>query len=454
MYIKKIEIENILCFYKKIELDLKQNIKNLEHDFVAGFFVKKNNNQIFSPLTAIAGRNASGKTTFIETVYRMFQFFSLNEQTILFMNDVYKEITKEKEISKYVSNLKNIDLISIYKLYLNNQIYLMLGIKDYFEIKRNKIFSYFYVDNIDVESEKYIIDKLIEGIEKKYYDMFYSLKHKKDINSSISIQFYSNQYGEISFSYFDQLNGDKFSTFFFRLDIKNKESIDLKKLINDFLNYCSNVVHLNFWTDSLFIKNNNLLNLAFTKLLSTYKKEDVINIINIADKSICDFVCVKNDQYRKELLELKYLINDNKHTIFPESLSAGTKKFIIMFANIVDSMKKSKSTLILIDEIENCFHNEIVNFIKKFILNASAYRDTQLFFTSHSPQALSSYISSKQVYYIDTEEQTKFVRVSTNINKNNSLLKQILEKRIGEHPSESLINQQSIDLYIDGFEND
>lgn len=454
MFIKKIEIENVLIFENKTTLDLKQNTKNLEQDFVSGFFKKNNNKSIMSPLVAIAGRNASGKSTLLELISQVLLYFSSHDYTSSLVNNLFNNLAFKQEFVQTISMFNRIDFDSIYKIFLNRRLESIFGIKEYYKVNSNDIFLYFPMFLKNDESEKKIINKLIDGLEKKYNDIFYSLKSTKDINSSIVITFDSDKYGEFTVSYFDILSGrNDFTGYNINIELKNKKS-NIDNFLKDFISYCNNFVYLNLFSDSLSTTNENVLNIAFTKLLSIYNKEDVISIINICDNSIDNFVYTKNYDYlNRELINVEHFINKDGKIIYPFRLSSGTKKFIMMFSTIVHNMRNSDSILVLIDEIENCFHNEIVNFIKKFILVGSTYRDIQLFFTSHSPQALSSFISSKQVYYIETKPELRFIKVSTHMNKNNSLLKQLIEKKIGEHPSDDMINQQSVELYFSGFGN-
>ncbi len=88
MFITKVEIENFKCFKEKAAFDLEPNENQIILDIDKGYFVRKQpEDLIFSPIAAIGGANAKGKTTLLESI----AFFSgyFNEEFVVIKKIIF-----------------------------------------------------------------------------------------------------------------------------------------------------------------------------------------------------------------------------------------------------------------------------------------------------------------------------------------------------------------------------
>lgn len=453
MFIKKITIENAFGFPEKIILDFKQNKKNLASDFASGFFLERDS-EIISPLVAIAGRNASGKTSLLKSINHVLSFFS--ENSISISNNV--------EFRKYFNNsdkindlfyLGKIDSSSIYKLFLNKSFEKFFDVKDFFNQK--KVINDLLINSSnsnDGKNNNLIDNKIIDNISNEIFNeklkLFKSIKNKEDTPTKIEIHFYDKECGLFSLLYSDFILDNNIVNFDFKLlsDNKTDISIILKKLVE----YSNSYFYAQSQSELLSFGNTNInwINNGreiFKKLSLTFNEKDIIKIINICDETIVDISFYDQINNTNKDRILKSLFNNKKQELKYDQLSDGTKKFLYLFSNIAYRISINESVLIIADEIDNFLHNEIVNFIKSFILFSSKSKDVQLIFTSHNPQTLTSYISTKQIYMLETKPKKDVFKVAKKINKNNSALKMIIEKKIGEHPSDITIIDTCLDLY-------
>lgn len=93
--------------------------------------------------------------------------------------------------------------------------------------------------------------------------------------------------------------------------------------------------------------------------------------------------------------------------------SSGTKKFILIFYNL---LKLAKDPIIIYDEIETSYNIEIV----EFILNSFSKKDnmSQLLFSTHQPEIL-NYLRSDQINIIEKEDSVSKIINLHSIVKNN-----------------------------------
>lgn len=457
MFIKKIEIENAFGFENKIILDLKQNRKNLEDDLKAGFFIEKNN-QIITPIISIAGKNASGKTSFLKAIFEVLFFFRDEWSKSTLLNNIYNtEFLVKKENSPFRFLFSGIDFFKLNKIFINQQMELFFNVENVFEKKlTSKAFIFFKDDKLNDKYQEKVINNFLELISNYFKKHFNLIKNKLNKNTKISISFYDEKYGDFEINYFDTITNNSFDSFHFEINFQKKDQKITKEMLLDIIDYSNSIVSLNSYSDQWSITNDNLIKDYLFFLIENFSKKDVIKIVNVCDTSIVDFLFVRDDMNTVNEHAFKYFINKKGQEISIQKLSSGTKKFIVLFASFSASLKGSKnSSLFLVDEIDNYFHNEIINFIKTFVRTSNKQKDVQLFYTSHNPLVLTSSISSKQIFHLETiDDNIEFSKLSTQVNKNNSVLKQLIEKKIGEHPSDDFIRETVIDLYFDNFWNE
>lgn len=460
MFIKKISIENAFGILNQITLDLKQNKGNVKTDILSGYFVEKNN-EIFSPLVAIAGRNASGKTSILRSLRHILSFFS--EQPAFFNSFRFIRHLRNIDESDAFFRVGKINTSSMYKLFLNERFEKFFKIKNFFdeEILKQELLSRGTQNDKNAELEKLLDDKTINNILNDIFDeklkKFEKIKNVVDIPTKIEIFFYDDQYGDFSLVYSDFILDNNIYNFDYKILTKNTKNIQniLKKIIEYSNSFFYSGIINSLTNDEDFNSRRSKEIETFKNLSLTFNKKDIIKIINVCDESIVDisFYDELNKEETNGGKQLSGLYNDKGQELGYEHLSDGTKKFLYLFSNISYRIANNESVLIIIDEIDNYLHNEIVNFIKNFVLVVSKTKDIQLFFTSHNPQTLTSFMSTKQTYLLMTKPDKHIIKFSKEINKNHSPIRQLLEKKIGDHPSNVFVDNVTLELYNEYFKN-
>jgi len=178
-------------------------------------------------------------------------------------------------------------------------------------------------------------------------------------------------------------------------------------------------------------------------------KNDLLDKLSFADFSINDLELVKRKIKAIEFIQIddKGTMNQNiseqeimdldlihKHKGKPIKInfnaeSSGTKKFILIFYNL---LKLAKDSIILYDEIETSYNIEIV----EFILNSFSKNEnmSQLLFTTHQPEIL-NYLRSDQINIIEKEDAVSKIINLHNIVKNNPKI----NKNYGDYYREGVL---------------
>ncbi|MDE5949636.1 MAG: AAA family ATPase, partial [Malacoplasma sp.] len=85
MFITEIFLKNIRSFTNEVRIDLNHNKKNIEEDLKEKKLFLRNNDVVYTPIVAIGGANAKGKTSTLEAIYCVLNYFncSVNDINLL-----------------------------------------------------------------------------------------------------------------------------------------------------------------------------------------------------------------------------------------------------------------------------------------------------------------------------------------------------------------------------------
>lgn len=170
--------------------------------------------------------------------------------------------------------------------------------------------------------------------------------------------------------------------------------------------------------------------------------DKVLLLLSIADKSIVNIEFINNKNKLKSGTKQIALIDGS--TVSLDKLSKGTTRFIDVFFFIIFHIDIKRDVVLLIDEFDSLMHVELVNFIKDIIfkLNSLSTKRIQLIFTSHNYDCVVDKLSPKQIFFIEENDGIKtFKKVSSCINKNNSVINMFKKQIIGSHPYSSDIDE-------------
>lgn len=282
------------------------------------------------------------------------------------------------------------------------------------------------------------MNEIFEFKKEIFQNIWSSLKSYSECSSLVEFEFYDKDVGFFELIISDMYIDGKVSEISLKIEFKDKKDKYYKS--NNFFEILDKVLEKLFdYGKNIFIYGlvheyqANILNRVFSNLeflIKNLGKEKTLRLIKICDNSITDIGINTGN-----VVNL-FTKNGVKN---PTCLSQGTKKFLDIVCLFVDISRKN-SGLVLIDELDNCMHNKLVDFFKIFVQQLSRKKDIQLIYSSHSPICLVSRVSAKQIYLINKfEDEVSFEKFSTSINKNNSPLKILIEEKIGSHPSTSEI---------------
>lgn len=151
----------------------------------------------------------------------------------------------------------------------------------------------------------------------------------------------------------------------------------------------------------LDVNNPYTLSAAFDSLYSeNYTDESINNIVSLFDKSIDS---LSYDLKREEFTLVRgSVINKYNNNEISKILSEGTTKGIIMFS--ISLMTLSAGSVILIDEIENSFHKNLVeHLIMLFMDKRINKNNAQIIFTTHYAEILDIVRRSDGIFILNND---------------------------------------------------
>lgn len=440
MFIKKIEIENIKAFDNKVTIDLNHTRNDISSE-LDDQFIKEVDDQFLVPIVSIGGTNASGKTSIIVAVKFLLDYLNVYVDLDKHLNQIFL-ILKNNGISNFDDQV--IKRISLYLKEKSKETFTNLSCDD------NKIIELATDLFIDSKSNKFLSSDSAIKILNEIHNWIYNykvnvwtndFKRFKNKASSIAVTLYDKNYGEFTVLIHDFVIDKKVHD----ISIVISSTINKLHLDNLFEDYLKYIKSNFFYTNELEKESLNSsdsidgFQMSLVNLYKTYGEKLALKILNICDDSIKNIIILNvDDPYNKDKYYLKSLLSWNWLEIDPNFLSDGTKKFICILDKILTIVKSNKSGLIMIDDIEDHLNNELINFIKMFLYQ-STNNHVQLIYTSHNSLVLSSLISINQIYLItnDDNDFNKVINIASSIDKNDSIFKLLIEKKIGLNPREN-----------------
>ena len=416
MKIKSIKIQNFKLF-DDFEIDFTSNKneseREIELDFVS---YTKNNNYVIPYVNYIVGRNSIGKTTIFEAIKFVANFFTdehveAAEKEIFFQKD-------HKSFQKWM-NFK----------------------------KRHKAFD--NENYVEVHAGQYdeIVNKEIIKIYKKEY-----LKFAKNRKKPIKIKIFFDQKKD----FFVELIYPTHSTIENSNSIYNPNFIfknESDELIQKFKNWAQSTIKFAkinklFYIEGYYFDDEKTqLNEMLLFLIDEFSKNNKFHLpelnelFKLADPQFEELILSKGGS-------LRYARKYSKTNLDIETLSSGTKKFIKLLYLIL-KFAKEKSGILMIDEIENRLHKELVNVIKIGLMEIAAKYDLQVILTTHNPLILKEFVVNKQVISLDEEENDRMIatKVSSLIKPKNSIIKKYENNRISIFPNPEHAKTKSKDIF-------
>ncbi len=421
MYIY-LKIDNICGIDKGIKIDfLAEPRKRNKRETVVEIEKGKNINK----LTGILGCNASGKSSIIKSIMAIDMFLKYNSNSERNQSED-KERRYYKRIEELMpkANVNRKDEYSVIELcaYIENcskpGIYtyrLEYTLNHEIEIKTKEKLT--YKCNLNSTKEEKILD-----IEKKRIESEIGLKYNyKD-------SFIQDIIDEKAMSNFEE-KLEYYKCFYEYIDnelIYAEESIDDRGL--------------QYWLILSWIEED---------------KETLEEVVKLIDKTIEKFdIEIVEGSKQKRI----YYYNKSNQKLTFYDMSNGTRKFLSYIYLLLITL--NNNGMILIDEIENSLHNDLVKFILKLVTIRNS--NSQIIFTTNDQYTMDEEIMRiDQMYYLekDNDGKTELKRFSESIrnekNSNNvrndeTIRKKFKEKSIcrGFQPS-----SEKIDLFINSIEN-
>ena len=165
-------------------------------------------------------------------------------------------------------------------------------------------------------------------------------------------------------------------------------------------------------------------------------KETLEEVVKLIDKTIEKFdIEIVEGSKQKRI----YYYNKSNQKLTFYDMSNGTRKFLSYIYLLLITL--NTNGIILIDEIENSLHNDLVKFILKLITIKNS--NSQIIFTTNNQYTMDEEIMRiDQMYYLEKD--------SNKVRNDETIRKKFKEKSICRGFQPSL---EKIDLFINSIEN-
>lgn len=364
MYIY-VKMDNICGIDKEIKIDfLAEPRKRNKKETVVEIESGKNINK----LTGILGCNASGKSSIIRAIMAVDMFLKYNSN-----NEKSQSEEKERKLYRRIedimpkANANRKDEYSLIELSTYIDKCSKPGIYTYrleytlnpnIEIKTREKLT--YKSNFDSEEktkldiEKRRLESEI-GLKYNYKDSFIQdIIDEKAINSfEEKLEYYK--------CFYEYINNDL---------IYAEESIDDRGM--------------QYWLILNWIEED---------------KTTLEEVVKLIDNSIEKFEVEKVEGFRQKRI---YYYNKNNQKLTFYDMSNGTRKFLSYIFLLLITL--NANGLILIDEIENSLHNDLVKFILKLVTIKNS--NSQIIFTTNDQYTMDEEIMRiDQMYYLEKDDK-------------------------------------------------
>lgn len=373
--IKYIEVENFKGIWNKRRISFVGNKKRTK---TKANSLRINDENILL-VSALFGKNASGKSSFLESL-NLYRSLLSNSNFNSAKDHLQRQRTRDDKI-----NIEN-----------NNE--------SYHVIPNNEIYDLFKRYNFNNPQKK--LKVTICFIDEKT-----TVKHSIKITSDMKIGEKITINGKVMVNYgvneFSEWKDSKIKNFPFK-------RTQLNYWLSEF-----QVSHIIEFEKSKNFKNNNMAFIEWMKIAD----EKIEKIEFDDDGTIGNFVHLK-------------LPNGDKRKISRYKLSTGTKKWMNLYGTIFHSLVETQTILVL-DEMDRSIHSSMANYIISLFSNNNINKmNSQLIFSSHNPSIVRESFPKDSLNLIIRDEHV-------NLGKDNQLKQDInfaknyFNERIGEHPSAS-----------------
>lgn len=408
--------------FRYLKLKNFQSLVNLEVDFM-----KTQNDP--KRLIAVYGENGAGKTNFSDA-------FLVLTETLLTrkLTSLPKDLNDPFILDLLKYNNKN--MISIIENYKTVNSKGNMSLEYGFKINGKNGTYYLEMDN-----EVLVHEKLDFVLNKKIVNYFDISKKDIYINSEIfTDKKYLAEVKEEIKKYWSK--NTLLAIVLFDRDDRNKKYVDnrihinLKKLLNYFLNICVYVRDTKNFRQAFFEIGE--LTKGTIKLKNEKKLDCFEEMLNIFYTSL--YPDIKKVYYKKEIkddeltyrLYFKKLIFDELKDIPFDMESHGTKRLINILPYFINVVRGNVS---VIDEIDTACHDVLIN---KILNNMKHNLKGQLIITTHNTLLLEKTLDSKEAYvfYIDQEASKKLISIDQfeKVQPNLNMRKRYIEGLYGGVP--------------------
>ena len=366
MYIY-LKIDNICGIDKEIKIDfLAEPRKRTKKETVVEIEQGKNLNKI----TGILGCNASGKSSIIKAITAIDYFLTYNSE---------KNQNDEKE-RIYYRRIENI----LPKANVNR--------KDEYSV----IELCAYIDKCDIPGIytyrlEYTLDPLreVKVREKLTYKNNFNSKEREILN--INKKKLESEIG-IKYNYRES----------FIEEIKDNEDFMYSNFMEKLLYY---QCFYEYISNELIYAEDKFDNIRFQHYMIQkwieQDKETIEKVVKLIDKTIHKFELETIEGTKQKRINY---YNENKQKLTFSDMSSGTRKFLTYIYLILITLNVDGT--ILIDEIENSLHNDLVKFILKLITLKES--KSQIIFTTNNQYTMDEEIMRiDQMYYLERNEEGK-----------------------------------------------
>ena len=365
IYIKR---DNICGIDKEIKIDfLAEPRKRNKKETV----IEIENGKNINKLTGILGCNASGKSSIVKAIMATDMFLTYNSNSEKTQGEG-KERRNYRRIEDIMpkANVNRRDEYSLIELsaYIDNcskpGIYtyrLEYTLNPEIEIKTKEKLTYKSSFTSKEDEKLYIEKRRLEseiGLKYNYKESFIQdiIDDEKAINSfEEKLEYYK--------CFYEYINNDL---------IYAEESIDDKGL--------------QYWLILNWIEED---------------KTTLEEVVKLIDKSIVKFEVETVEGFRQKRI---YYFNKNNQKLTFYDMSNGTRKFLSYIYLLFITL--NTNGLIVIDEIENSLHNDLVKFILKLVTIKNS--SSQIIFTTNDQYTLDEEIMRiDQMYYLEKDDNGK-----------------------------------------------
>lgn len=367
MYIY-IKMDNICGIDKEIKIDFlaeprKRNKKETVIEIESGKNINK--------LTGILGCNASGKSSIVKAIMAIDMFLKYNSN-----NEKSQNEEKERKIFRRIedimpkANVNRRDEYSLIELsaYIDN-------------CSKPGIYTYRleYTLNPDIE---------IKTKEKLTYKSSFTSEEKVKLNiekrrleSEIGLKY---NYKE---SFIQDIIDDEKAINSF------EEKLEYYKCFYEYIN-----------NDLIYAEESiNDKGMQYWLILNWIEEDKTTleEVVKLIDKSIEKFEVETVEGFRQKRI---YYYNKNNQKLTFYDMSNGTRKFLSYIYLLLITL--NTNGLILIDEIENSLHNDLVKFILKLVTIKNS--SSQIIFTTNDQYTMDEEIMRiDQMYYLEKDDKGK-----------------------------------------------